>query len=60
MGVVVENAVVVVTGASSGVGRATALAFAREGARLMLAARGGPALDSAAAAARELGAEAVA
>ena len=34
-----ENRVVFVTGASSGIGRSTAIAFAREGARLLLAAR---------------------
>ncbi|WP_165990017.1 SDR family NAD(P)-dependent oxidoreductase [Streptomyces sp. YIM 98790] len=34
-----ENAVVVITGASSGIGRATAVAFARRGARPVLAAR---------------------
>jgi NADP-dependent 3-hydroxy acid dehydrogenase YdfG len=39
--------VVVVTGASAGVGRATALAFAREGARVALLARGAEGLQSA-------------
>jgi len=34
-----KDKVVVITGASSGIGRAAARAFAREGARLMLAAR---------------------
>lgn len=41
--------VVVLTGASSGIGHATALAFARQGARLVLAARGAQALDKVAA-----------
>ena len=34
-----RNATIVITGASSGIGRATALAFAREGSRVVLAAR---------------------
>ena len=38
---------VVITGASAGVGRATARAFAREGARIALLARGRDRLESA-------------
>lgn len=49
--------VVVITGASSGIGRATARAYARAGARLVLAARSETALDTVAAECRELGAE---
>jgi NAD(P)-dependent dehydrogenase (short-subunit alcohol dehydrogenase family) len=40
--------VVVITGASAGLGRATALAFAREGASVVLLARGREQLDRAA------------
>jgi short-subunit dehydrogenase len=51
---------VVVTGASAGVGRATALQFARRGARLGLLARGKEALDSAREDVERLGGEALA
>lgn len=50
-----RNAVVVIMGASSGIGEATALAFAREGSRLVLAARNASALQGVAKACRELG-----
>ena len=47
---------VVITGASSGVGRCTAHAFARRGARVALAARSDEPLEEAARECRELGA----
>jgi NAD(P)-dependent dehydrogenase (short-subunit alcohol dehydrogenase family) len=49
--------VVVVTGASSGIGRATALAGSREGARIVAAARKGDALEELAEACRAWGGE---
>lgn len=51
---------VVITGASSGVGRAAAYAFARLGAKLALAARGAEALREAAEDCRRLGGQAIA
>jgi len=49
---------VVVTGASSGIGAATALAFARQGARLVLGARGEAGLEDVARRCRDVGGEA--
>src|ERR671930_2220388 len=51
--------VVVVTGASAGVGRATARRFARRGARLGLIARGRERLEATAAEVERLGGEAL-
>ncbi|GGZ02704.1 SDR family oxidoreductase [Streptomyces poonensis] len=50
---------VVVTGASAGIGRATARAFAARGARVALLARGRAGLDAAAAEVREAGGQAL-
>jgi short-subunit dehydrogenase len=52
---VTQRPSVVVVGASSGVGRATALMFARNGSDVVLAARDRAALDVVAARCRELG-----
>ena len=54
-----KGKIVFVTGASSGIGRATALAFAAEGSRLLLAARRAGKLAEVASAALERGAAAV-
>lgn len=51
---------VVITGASSGIGQATALLFAGEGAQLALAARGAAALDAVAVQCHQAGAIALA
>ena len=53
-----EHPVVLITGALTGVGRATALAFAREGARLVISGRRDDAGRTLSAQLRELGAEA--
>jgi NAD(P)-dependent dehydrogenase (short-subunit alcohol dehydrogenase family) len=54
-----KDRVVVVTGASAGIGRATAHAFARQGARLALLARGVDRLEGARREVIELGATAM-
>lgn len=56
----VGDQVVVLTGASSGIGRETALELARAGARLVLAARNQPALDGLVGEVQRLGGRAVA
>ena len=55
-----NGAVVVITGASSGIGRAAAQRFAREGSRVVLAARAEAPLRAAAAECEALGATAIA
>src|SRR5689334_3524538 len=50
-----QDKVVFLTGASAGIGRATAKLFAAEGARLIICARGARALESVAAEIRAVG-----
>lgn len=52
-----QSEVVVITGASSGIGQATAETFARTGARLVIAARNAAALQAVAKTCRGLGAD---
>jgi NAD(P)-dependent dehydrogenase (short-subunit alcohol dehydrogenase family) len=54
------GSVVVITGASSGIGRATAVRFAKQGANVVLAARRDDALDEVARDCEEAGARALA
>lgn len=54
-----KNKVVLVTGASQGIGKAVALAFARQGASVIIAARSAERLDEVAKQIRDLGSEAL-
>lgn len=56
----IKSSTVVITGASSGIGKATALMFAREGANLVLAARSETLLQEIASECEDLGGRAVA
>ncbi len=55
----IEDSVVVITGASSGIGRATAVEFARHNTRLVLAARNESSLEKTARACKKAGAREV-
>ena len=52
-----ENNIALITGAGRGIGRAIALAYAKEGADLSLAARSGPELEETAEECRRLGSQ---
>jgi short-subunit dehydrogenase len=58
-GMRIRGSVALVTGASNGIGKATALALARRGATVALIARDGEALESAAGEIRDLGGQAL-
>jgi NADP-dependent 3-hydroxy acid dehydrogenase YdfG len=60
MGRELRGVVVVITGASSGIGRAAALEFAERGAHLVLAARGVASLRATVSECEACGAEAIA
>ncbi len=53
----IENKVIVITGASSGIGEATALLLAKRGAKVVLGARGGQRLEALAARIADAGGE---